>query len=334
MMMRNNSKILIVLFLLYGMTSLTAQERILRTEYLEQYAELAMIEMKRTGIPASITLAQGCLESDDGNSRLAVDGKNHFGIKCHDWTGKRIYHDDDEADECFRKYNSAKQSYIDHSDFLQTKSRYAELFELDPDDYKGWARGLKKAGYATSNMYADLLITIIEENELYLYDKQVLAGKRVRKKTTETVVAEVSTREAHQNNRISYIIIQAGDTPDLIREEFKLYPRELYRYNDISKNTNLEPGMLLYIEPKRFKAEKGIETHVFSDQESMWDISQIYGIRLQRLYRLNNLSYGKEPEPGTVLQLRQRKIADKGAKSRKPEKENEVPDLQLEFEEF
>ena len=119
------------------------------------------------GIPASITLAQGMLESGNGNSDLAVYANNHFGIKCHDWTGKEIYHDDDEEDECFRKYKSDLESFIDHSEFLVSKSRYADLFKLKEDDYKAWARGLKKAGYATSNKYADLLIGIIEENELF-----------------------------------------------------------------------------------------------------------------------------------------------------------------------
>ena len=145
-----------------------------RDDYVKEFSDLAMREMSRVGIPASITLAQGCLESNNGNSTLAVKGNNHFGIKCHDWTGRKIYHDDDKRHECFRSYSSAYDSYKDHSEFLSTKSRYASLFELNPHDYRGWAKGLKKAGYATANNYATLLIRIIEENELYRYDLLVL----------------------------------------------------------------------------------------------------------------------------------------------------------------
>ncbi len=148
-----------------------------REDYIKTYSDLAMKEMARVGIPASITLAQGCLESDNGNSTLATKGNNHFGIKCHDWTGKKIYHDDDAKNECFRSYDSPYESYMDHSQFLTTRDRYAELFELKPHDYRGWAKGLKNAGYATASNYATLLIKIIEDNELYRFDLLVLEGE-------------------------------------------------------------------------------------------------------------------------------------------------------------
>jgi flagellum-specific peptidoglycan hydrolase FlgJ len=138
------------------------KRKITRSEYIETYKGLAMTEMRRTGIPASITLAQGILESGNGNSTLAVKANNHFGIKCHDWNGPSIKQDDDRKNECFRKYRNPEKSYKDHSDFLTGRSRYAFLFDLKPDDYKAWARGLKKAGYATSSSYASALIKIIE----------------------------------------------------------------------------------------------------------------------------------------------------------------------------
>ena len=175
--MRRKGRICILLILLMqfplhgqGKKSMT------REDYIKTYSDLAMKEMARVGIPASITLAQGCLESGNGNSTLATRGNNHFGIKCHDWTGKKIYHDDDSRNECFRSYDSPYESYMDHSQFLTTRDRYASLFELKPHDYRGWARGLKSAGYATANNYATLLIKIIEENELYRYDLLVLEG--------------------------------------------------------------------------------------------------------------------------------------------------------------
>ena len=141
-------------------------------QYIKEYKDLAIQEMNRTGIPASITLAQGILESDYGNSRLATEGNNHFGIKCHsDWNGKRIYHDDDRKNECFRKYASNYQSYKDHSRFLTSSRRYAFLFDYDRTDYKKWARGLKKAGYATSPTYASKLINLIERYQLHQYDE-------------------------------------------------------------------------------------------------------------------------------------------------------------------
>jgi len=173
---RSGSLWMVLVFLLQ--VSVFGQNRNMmsREEYIETYADLAMREMVRVGIPASITLAQGCLESNNGNSTLARKGNNHFGIKCHDWTGKKMYHDDDERDECFRSYNSAYHSYMDHSDFLTSRPRYAFLFELKPHDYRGWAKGLKKAGYATASNYASLLIQIIEQNELFRYDMLVLEG--------------------------------------------------------------------------------------------------------------------------------------------------------------
>lgn len=178
-------------------------QKITRAEYIATWKETAQQSMRAHGIPASITLAQACLESADGNSDLAVRGKNHFGIKCHGWDGKKIYHDDDKKHECFRKYKRAEQSFEDHATFLSERSRYAFLFEFDTDDYKRWAKGLKKAGYATNPKYPALLIKIIEDNNLAAIDAEVMAeGKRNRRKNkkeeqeeliaTDTPVKEIS----------------------------------------------------------------------------------------------------------------------------------------------
>ena len=162
----------LVLFLLLFSFQLSAQN-MTRDEYIDKYKDEAIYQMKKYKIPASITLAQGILESGDGNSELAKKSNNHFGIKCHsDWKGERVYHDDDIKDECFRKYNTVRDSYDDHSEFL-LRSRYADLFEYALTDYKSWAKGLKKAGYATNPNYAKLLIKIIEENELYKLDNEI-----------------------------------------------------------------------------------------------------------------------------------------------------------------
>lgn len=311
----------------------SAQEKITREEYINTYSALAMKEMVRTGVPASITLAQGCLESDNGNSRLATSGKNHFGIKCHDWTGRRIHHDDDERNECFRRYRTVQESYIDHSDFLVTKSRYAELFLLKQDDYKGWARGLKKAGYATSRQYADLLITIIEENELHQFDRMVLTGQfGPGVPTGPSVPGE--PRSILTNNRIEYIIAQKGDTPSALREELDLYPREIYRYNNLDHGTTLDSGMIIYLQPKRCRAQKGNETHVVQENQTMWEISQIYGVRLNRLYRINYMEYGTQPEEGTEIWLRRRRPADAVLRSPEPAPgtEEEPPEMEFEFD--
>ena len=309
--------------------TLSAQqgEKISREQYIEEYAELAMKEMARTGIPASITLAQGCLESDNGNSRLAVKANNHFGIKCHDWNGQTIYHDDDKRNECFRKYKSAYDSYMDHSEFLTTKSRYAFLFDLQPDDYKQWARGLKKASYATSHTYADLLISIIEENELYIFDQVVLAGGEFKPGLIDSLSLG-GAREIHIRNRIEYIIVQAGDTPDALRDELDLYRNELYRYNDLEKGAKLVPGQILYLQPKRRKAEPGYNVHIVKEGETMYDISQQYGVKMKHLYRINQWEEGIYLPVGTEVYLRKKSKVP----SLKPQPVEEDPEEELMFE--
>ncbi len=299
-----------------------------REEYIRKYAGLAVKEMKRSGIPASITLAQGLLESDNGNSRLAVKGNNHFGIKCHDWKGKKIYHDDDERNECFRKYKDVYESYKDHSDFLMNSSRYAFLFELDYKDYKGWSRGLKKAGYATSRSYAQVLIRIIEENELYRYDQGYIPHP-----DEEFEIASADTREILEKNRVDYIIVEEGDTYMDLTRELGMMRFELARYNEaVQKNSDLVPGSILYLQPKRNRAERGEDIHVVQEGESMYGISQEYAVKLKKLYKKNNMEEGTRPEPGDTLSLRKNRKKILSAPVLPGEKEEES-DFRIEIEE-
>jgi len=312
---KHSAKIRWTSFLLLVCLQFTAygQQKLSREEYINTFSELAMREMSRVGIPASITLAQGCLESNNGNSTLATRGNNHFGIKCHDWEGRKIYHDDDKRNECFRSYASAYESYKDHSHFLSTKNRYAFLFELNPHDYRSWAKGLKKAGYATANNYATLLIRIIEENELYQYDLLVLEGElddyidSLGVQQDHAYPGDRSNRRILLNNNIEYVLSEAGDTPESLRRELGLYKNEIYRYNNLYKDARLDPGTIIYLQPKRSKAARGNNIHVVEEGQTMYDISQIYGVKLKHLYRKNHMAEGEQPLEGTEIYLRRKK---------------------------
>ncbi len=290
-------------------------QKLTREDYINTYKELAIKEMKRSGIPASITLAQGMLESGNGNSTLAVKGNNHFGIKCHGWKGKKIYHDDDAKGECFRKYKSAYESYIDHSEFLMHTPRYRFLFDLDPDDYKGWAKGLKKAGYATSPRYATMLIKIIEDNELYVYDSGNARVKRKRERNdkaqSESDFSVSVDRRVKERNRVEYIEVKKGDTFESLQEEFDLLPFELFSYNNLPKGAGLYPGQELYLQPKRNRAERGNDIHVVQEGETMYSISQKYAVKLNKLYKRNHMDPADELQPGETIWLRKRKPVKK-----------------------
>lgn len=203
--------------------------------YINQYSGIAKDEMLQYGIPASITLAQGILESGAGAGELTVKANNHFGIKCHKgWEGATVYHDDDERGECFRKYNDPRYSYRDHSLFLTQRSRYQDLFKLKKDDYIGWAKGLKKAGYATDPKYPDKLIGIIERYDLAAYDREVL-GKKSDPKNKD-----VSTIETYS--------VRPGDTLYSISRRFNLSVETLKQYNGLTNNT-ISVGQVLYLHP-------------------------------------------------------------------------------------
>ncbi len=294
-----------------------SQRIITREQYIEKYKNLAIREMIRSGVPASIKLAQGCLESGNGNSKLSVKSNNHFGIKCKSsWRGKRVYHDDDRRNECFRHYNSVEESYIDHSNFLMVNPRYASLFDLDITDYKGWARGLKKAGYATASHYATELIRIIEESKLYLYDQGLDKAELARlekngfhKKKVENgnLINPYKHRKVTLRNGLKSIEVKAGDSFESIASEFGMKAWEIYTYNDYYSGKRLRENEILYIEPKRKRANKRHKTHRFKADDSMHFISQRYGIKLKPLYRRNRMKRDEKPVVGSIIYLRTRK---------------------------
>ena len=266
-------------------------------DYIKKYRELAVDEMKKYHIPASITLAQGLLESGAGQSTLARKSNNHFGIKCgSDWNGKTVRHDDDARGECFRAYKHPKQSYEDHSKFLAGRPRYASLFKLKITDYKGWARGLKKAGYATNPRYADQLIDIIELYDLDKYDKK--GGLKWMKENP-------NPHQPYIANELLYIIVRAGDSWKSISKEFDISQKKLRKYNDLYKGYALQVGDIIYLEEKNKRADKEHIIHVLRAGESMHSISQKYGVRLKNLYKLNKMdAEDPSPEVGTILRLR------------------------------
>jgi LysM repeat protein len=302
-------------------------------EYINSYKDLAVTEMKRTGIPASITLAQGIIESDCGHSALAREANNHFGIKCHDdWTGPTIKHNDNSRNECFRKYRRPEESFYDHSDFLKSVSRYSFLFSFNSTDYKAWAHGLKKAGYATNPDYANMLIRTVEENSLWYYDRGYNASilppqsndtlkeplrfhsadsskKAIRYPGGNAAVLAHPPR-VMENNRIQYIVVKDGDTREKLENDFQLLKWELSKYNELKNDFQLIPGQILYLQPKRDKAEPGKEFYNIAEGDTMYLISQRYGIKLKKLYDMNRMIEGTEPEVGKKIWLRNIKPVD------------------------
>ena len=290
-------------------------------DYIKTWKDVAVSEMKRSGIPASIKLAQGMLESANGNSRLAIAANNHFGIKCHDWTGETIFHDDDKKDECFRKYKNAKQSFIDHTDFLMTRSRYAFLFEYKSTDYKSWAKGLSKAGYATDPKYPQKLIDQIERYKLYQYDTGVKVSKKPTPQSAPTTAGgknqtgawddfasfHIDRHPVRQNNRTDYIIAKEGDSYASLSNELDMMPWQLPKYNEAKATDELHEGQIVYLQPKRRKAERGKETYIVRGGETMYDISQKYAVKVSRLYTLNRMKEGTQPKVGDVVNLRKKK---------------------------
>ena len=268
--------------------------------YIQKYCKIAMREMNDYGIPASITLAQGILESAAGTSRLAVKANNHFGIKCHnDWSGEKIYHDDDKNNECFRKYEHAEQSFIDHSQFLKDRARYSFLFELDKTDYKAWAKGLKQAGYATDPNYPKRLIELIERYELYKYDKQSFTSKEEGVKTPEKLAKEKN------ESGLRYVYVQKGESYYTIAVKYNIPFGLIFSFNDVDRKTRQpEEGTIVYLQKKKKSIAWGDGLHVVEKGESMHDISQKYGIRLHSLYDLNKMPYDTKAEVGQLLKLR------------------------------
>jgi LysM repeat protein len=280
-----------------------------QSDYVSTWSAVAQDKQTTHRIPASITLAQGLLESGNGNSRLATEGNNHFGIKCSNWTGEKIYVDDDIKNECFRKYDDAKDSYEDHSLFLK-KDRYKSLFELEISDYKGWAKGLKSAGYATHPQYAQKLIDLIEKLNLTQYDiidPNVLAKQQMetaKKEVLNTSNAEkfdaaALSTEPHKvlktSRDLNYIVVRKGDTFYKLSKEFQVNLNQLYRWNDfVDKKEFLVPGEIIYLEPKKNRSDKKNASTVLTKDMSLAEISQKEGIRLTSLMEMNNITNRNE----------------------------------------
>ena len=314
----------------------TKSEKSPQEIYIEQFATLAIEEMYRSGVPASITLAQGLLESRYGLSELAVKGNNHFGIKCHNnWSGKKMYYDDDRRGECFRKYQSPEQSYRDHSDFLRYRDRYKFLFDYKITDYKSWANGLKKAGYATDPSYPSKLIKLIEDYKLYEYDKKpasfarserkaAKASARKEKKGMQTVpkspneIEQIEaltdkqrqdfhfsiSREVYARNGVPFVKASEGESYADIATANNLFLRELLRFNDLEGDVTLLPGTEVYLKPKKKQGVKGLDKHVVESGETMRSISQRYGIRLKNLYKINGMAELDVLHEGDIIKLR------------------------------
>lgn len=280
--------------------SLSAQE-MSSEDYIQKFHKIAIDEMHSFGIPASITLAQGILESGNGNSQLSRRSKNHFGIKCHKgWTGKKVYHDDDEENECFRKYKNVSDSYRDHSEFLKNRDRYAFLFDYKMTDYKSWAKGLKKAGYATHPEYAEKLIGLIERYDLAQYDKATKSGKRKVKKPKRKERKKIYKSE----NGLKYVLSDQGDDFDQIATEHSLWLWELLEFNDLEKDKKLDQGVIVYLEHKKKRSKT--EFHIVEEGESIYSISQLYGVQLVKLRHKNRLDKDQDVKVGQKLFLRKR----------------------------
>lgn len=297
-----------------------------RQNYIRTHEHTTIAEMERTGVPASIKMAQAILESADGTSYLAINGNNHFGIKCGSkWKGKTIYRKDDDRDKngnliasCFRKYDSAKTSFKAHSDFLRDNRRYAFLFDYKKTDYRRWARGLKQAGYATSKTYADKLIRIIEEHNLYHLDRKttrhpILATTQTPKPST---LPSTSNNSSSQNagkagkvfvfNGIKTVKAKNKEDYSKIAKQQAIPLGRLLKYNDIKKNTPLTKGDFVFLQPKRgtFKGKRN--KHKVNGNETMHAISQRYGIKLSSLYKKNMLQQGQQPANGQYIALKKK----------------------------
>ncbi len=328
-------------------------------EYIEKWYGVAVSEMYRSGVPASITLAQGLLESASGRSELALYANNHFGIKCHDWKGQKAYFDDDRKGECFRKYPDAEASFRDHSDFLRYRDRYKFLFDFGQSDYKSWAYGLKKAGYATDPAYPGKLIDIIERYGLDRFDSYTLSdleavssdtvrtgksersarreerrrAREARRAAKEARKAGLATpdgfpespalietpvpvdkgefekfrfslsRQMYSQNNVPFVYSLEGETYADIARRYDLFPGEILRFNDVSADTALKPGTVVYLQPKKSRAARLVDKYVAEGGETLWEISQRFAVKLSALEKMNGVdaSYLIRPEDTIIL---------------------------------
>lgn len=346
--MKNKFGLIILLFC----TQIFAQES-RDLDYIRLYARLAVEEMELYKIPASITLSQGILETGGGQSRLAEIANNHFGIKCKspkEWSGPTISHTDDAPNECFRKYGSVQESYRDHSKFLAERPYYKDLFKLNMRDYKAWAHGLKKAGYATNPKYAGILISRIEKYNLDQFDKisadqvqeklqelygpsDIIALSGITNTTSDIIAATVPEpvasaaitsieqpvkkieieeraknplmRIKHHPVGVDYVVAQEGESLVSIAKLYEFNAKELAKFNELPKEAKLTSGQFVFLDKKKNKGAQ--KTYVVQTDESMYLISQKVGMKISKLYKLNNMEVGQQPKAGTVLNLKTRK---------------------------
>lgn len=302
---------------------MVSAQKMTADEYVAKYKEAAIEEMHRSGVPASITLGQGLLETENGNSELVQKSNNHFGIKCKsDWKGESVKHTDDAPNECFRKYASARDSYADHSNYLKTSPRYASLFQLAPDDYKGWARGLKRAGYATNPRYTDILIGNIERYQLNQYDKDIYdpslvfsqgvftdssnVAKKITMQSQEEVEVPEKAGATKDNSRyfngLKAVFAKANTSLLAIATNTNISLRRLMEYNDLKKDGLLAEPQYIYLEKKDKEGKK--DYYISTDKESLYDISQANGIQLPALALYNNMAEDAIVAPGTKIKLK------------------------------
>ena len=319
----------ILVFALVIVVAAAANVRQTREEYVERYKAIAIAHMERYGIPASITMAQGILESDSGNSQLSTSSNNHFGIKCKKtWAGDRVYHDDDAKGECFRAYPSVEASYQDHADFLDQSPRYDSLFAYPADDYRSWARGLKACGYATAPDYAERLVKIIESMKLYLLDKEngnkIYSAAQTAQANTETwferntatsdeqinpnafrvTVNSHKGYGVYRTNHTFYVVAKEGDTFESLGSVFDISPKTLRKFNDVAKDAVLAKGDVVYIERKKTQWLGNVMQHKVVREENLYSLSQSYGVRYKSLARLNRLRRGEDVKKGDIIRLK------------------------------
>ncbi len=335
-MQTNLTSLLLLLFV----TSVSAQQKQDIINYVERYKQVAINEMARAKVPASITLAQGILESSAGSSVLSKNSNNHFGIKCkEEWTGEKYYHDDDRPQECFRVYKHAEASYADHSDFLLTRSRYAPLFQLPITSYKYWAYGLKEAGYATNPKYAPMLIAYIEDYKLYEFDKLGVAMIEEKEKLmkqpevtepllakaeSKIIVTDVKNKEHHRQivteaksteegrqefvvNGVRAIKAIGNEDPFKVAYEYNIDYSYIMTFNDLNTGDRFKEGEFVFLQPKKIRGTEA--TYLVLAGESMRDVSQKTGVRLRELYAKNLMKMNEQAYAGEPLSLQEKKTA-------------------------
>ncbi len=307
-------KLIFIVITIIFSNALFAQ-KITPDEYINTYRNIAIAEMKRSGIPASVTLAQGILETECGNSDLVKRSNNHFGIKCKStWTGESVKHTDDAPNECFRKYNRPEESYKDHSDYLKTSPRYASLFELSPSDYKGWAYGLKKAGYATNPRYPQIVISNIEKYNLQQYDNmsaeevdniainQIATIQKVDAKQIDVASIEQSIKLKTKFNGLKGLYVSKGTSLLAIATMAGIDLAKLMEYNDLTTDGLLKDDQLIYLEKKPKQGNR--DFYIALQNETLYDIAQNNAVQLKYLSQFNNLSLTKTVQKGTKIKLR------------------------------